>query len=113
MVRPVQFGEERCIKLRKIEHCMNVAWRESDREMQEEKAIEEMREEQERETEERRRIEEYEKSEEGTRDEDERRVEQTEHELMLRPERKRATGGGSGYVRRVLPRTARLGTLAC
>jgi len=88
--------------------------------MQEEKDIDEINEEQERVREKDKEKENIgeglrntRKSEEGKRDEDERRVEQTEHELMLRLERKRATGGGSGYVRRVLPRTARLGTLAC
>ena len=90
--------------------------------MQEEKDIDEINEEQERERE-REKDKEKEnigeglrntrKSEEGKRDEDERRVEQTEHELMLRAERKRASGWSDGYARRVLPRTARLGTLAC
>ena len=88
--------------------------------MQEEKDIDEINEEQERVREKDKEKENIgeglrntRKSEEGKRDEDERRVEQTEHELMLRAERKRATGGGRGYARQALPRTARLGTLAC
>ena len=88
--------------------------------MQEEKDIDEMNEEQEREREKDKekeiigeRLRNTRENEEGKRDEDERRVEQTEHELMLRAGRKRARGWSDGYARRVLPRTARLLTIAC